>query len=501
LAKKQKLTPIPAELDIWGITGYEPSPQASAFHDSEARFRFLLWGIKGGKTYAGAHDFLASVLTKAQNPGDRKHKLLCWIVAPTYHHLDTCQREMDQLFSILEDAGYPLVARYWTRARKWVLIDGTEIQCRSGEIPENLRGPNVDMCWMDEGAYVKELSWIQVKQRISARRGDVIVTTTPDGRNWVWRECVEAGMPGDGPYGAFDDGKGRRWVSHYRTQDFPWVPEEEVLDAKKTMPAIEFERDYLAAFLSGGKSVFRYIEETFHTTPLPKKNPPNDVRFVIGVDLAKQQDWSVLTVMSGDGMVWDIQRWTGIDYKVQKDRIRDAAAHWNDAICIVDTANVGNSISDDLRGMGVHIHRVDMHNGAIKRDIVEALQAVFDQKGGGIQIPDPRAPFSPSSVKVLVEELKAYEASITSGGRITYSAPKGMHDDCLISLALAFWGKKNGLAGGSASAATVALGREEFMRSFDRSVREMPSRSMRAAKSRLYGKRGVLGLSLGKLWK
>lgn len=493
--------PISQELDLWAITGYEPSPQGGAFHDSEARFRFLLWGIKGGKTYAGAHDFLASVIMLAQNPEGRRHNLLCWIVAPTYHHLDTCARELELLFTLLEEAGHPIVHRYWTRARKWVLIDGTEIQCRSAEIPENLRGPNVDLCWMDEGAYVKELAWIQVKQRISARNGDVIVTTTPDGRNWVWRECVEAGMPAEGPYGTFDDGeKGRRWVSHYKTEDFPWVPEVEILDAKRTMPGVEFERDYLAAFLSGGRAVFRNIEETFHQITLPRANPPNDVRFVIGVDLAKQKDYSVLVVMDGTGVVWDVQRWTGIDYRIQKERIRDAAKHWNDAICIVDTANIGNSICDDLRGMGVHIHRVELHNAKIKRDIVEALQAVFDQKAKGIQIPDPRAPFSPQSAGDLVEELKAYEASITSGGRITYAAPRGMHDDCVISLALAYWGKKYGLAGGSASAQTVAIGREEFTRSFERGVRDMGRRSMRRANSRIYGRKGVLGLSAGKLW-
>jgi hypothetical protein len=38
---------------------------------------------------------------------------------------------------------------------------------------------------------------------------------------------------------------------------------------------------------------------------------------------------------------------------------------------------------------------------------------------------------------MLTDELKRYEYKITANGNITYNAPGGYHDDCVIALALA----------------------------------------------------------------
>ena len=59
--------------------------------------------------------------------------------------------------------------------------------------------------------------------------------------------------------------------------------------------------------------------------------------------------------------------------------------------------------------------------------LIDGLALAFER--GAIRIPnDP----------VLVAELEAYEMKRTPGGMLTYSAPSGMHDDCVMSLALAW---------------------------------------------------------------
>ena len=45
-----------------------------------------------------------------------------------------------------------------------------------------------------------------------------------------------------------------------------------------------------------------------------------------------------------------------------------------------------------------------------------------------------------AGVEVLTNEMKRYEYSISPSGAITYSAPEGYHDDCVIALALAVSG-------------------------------------------------------------
>jgi len=39
--------------------------------------------------------------------------------------------------------------------------------------------------------------------------------------------------------------------------------------------------------------------------------------------------------------------------------------------------------------------------------------------------------------EILTDELRRYEYEYTGGGRLTYGAPFGFHDDCVIALALA----------------------------------------------------------------
>ena len=62
-----------------------------------------------------------------------------------------------------------------------------------------------------------------------------------------------------------------------------------------------------------------------------------------------------------------------------------------------------------------------------KAAAIEALALAFER--GEIRIlNDP----------VLTGELQAYEVDRTPSGIVRYSAPDGMHDDCVMSLALAW---------------------------------------------------------------
>ena len=62
-----------------------------------------------------------------------------------------------------------------------------------------------------------------------------------------------------------------------------------------------------------------------------------------------------------------------------------------------------------------------------KSDVILALALAFER--GEIRIPnDP----------VLIAELESFEATRLPSGKWRYSAPDGMHDDCVIALALAW---------------------------------------------------------------
>jgi hypothetical protein len=47
----------------------------------------------------------------------------------------------------------------------------------------------------------------------------------------------------------------------------------------------------------------------------------------------------------------------------------------------------------------------------------------------------PRADLWPEGI----DELEAFEYSVTENGAVKTGAPSGMHDDCVVALALAAW--------------------------------------------------------------
>ena len=67
-------------------------------------------------------------------------------------------------------------------------------------------------------------------------------------------------------------------------------------------------------------------------------------------------------------------------------------------------------------------------SNASKGEIIEALAAAFEHRS--LRIPNDAG---------LITELQAYESKRTPGGLVTYGAPNGMHDDRVMSLALAYY--------------------------------------------------------------
>ncbi len=423
---------------------YKPSPAGQIIHDNLARIRILIWGIKSGKTFLGCTETVKAASTM---PGG-----WVWVVGPNQAHTTVSERVIHKFLLQL----YGAALKYNQIKHHFVLPNGCWIEMKTGDLPNNLRGPNLDWLWIDEGAYLKDEAWYIAADRTAATKGQILITTTPNDRNWLWNECLLAGMPPSMDYGEWGDAKLDRFVSHYPTWHFPWVSKDYIAQAKKTRPAEMFDKDYGALFVSSANQTFSYIEESLNLVPLIKH--PKD-QFVLGLDLAKYQDFTALVTMDGRGYVHDVERWTGVDWGLQKERIKLKANTWK-AVVVMDVSNIGSVIEEDLREMGLNIFPVNMNDARTKTDLIQALQLAFE--GKRIHIPNPNAEWASPDVKYLIDELKIYTTKLTAGARLSYSAPKGSHDDLVISLALANWGKLRGLAGGGFQAADISLSKAEW---------------------------------------
>lgn len=422
---------------------YRPSPEAWNFHKSLCRFRFLIWGVKSGKTLSGAREFLRMVFGSRPNS-------LSWVVAPTFGHVQEAERE---LFRVLNEVRH-LVKGHNQSRKEIYLPDGRMVKFRSADWPDNLRGPNIDgAIWFDEAGFAKEEAHYIVRERVAATGAEIIYTTTPHGRNWLWNEMQISNIPPDMPYGEYvgDTDDGGYFVSHYPTWQFPWVPKSEIEALRSRMSKQIFDQELGAMFTADSGRAIHNVEEAFALVP-PRK--PDGVEApVLGLDLGKAQDWTAIVVMDGLGNVLDLDRWTDVAWTLQRERIERIAREWK-ACVVVDRANVGSVIEEDLRDTGLEVRGVEMNSPQVKRDLIQHLQLAFERSS--IKIPDPKSDWAPDEAMQLYKELCWYEAGTTPGGHQSFSAPRGLTDDMVVALALAHWGRLRGLAG-SVEASSVAI--------------------------------------------
>lgn len=319
---------------------------------------------------------------------------------------------------------------------------GGRIRCASLDNPDNTRGWTLDGFAMDEASECPARAYYEVlRPMLMDTGGWAWFMFTPKGQNWTWREWVRA----DTAMRSGEDFDSAAWQipasceivdgqlrPHPRELENPDIPFTELQDMFSRMPERVFRQEILAEFLEDAGGVFRGVEACVDPTLALADGPSHRMaQHVIGIDLAKHQDYTVLCV--GDvreRRVVAFDRFNRADWGLQKARIVAAAKLWNDAVCWMDTTGVGDPIYDDLRRAGLRIHSYKFTH-ATKTALINNAALMVEQRA----VRWPRV----AATDVLTNELKAYEYSTSAGGMLTMSAPEGMHDDAVIAFALMCW--------------------------------------------------------------
>jgi hypothetical protein len=118
---------------------------------------------------------------------------------------------------------------------------------------------------------------------------------------------------------------------------------------------------------------------------------------------------------------------------LQRARLTALVERWRPAVVIAEANSMGMPIIEELSRAHLPIRPFTTTN-ATKAAIIEALALAFEQDTIRILRDDAK------HAQTLIGELQGYEVSKTATGMPKYSAPDGMHDDCVMSLALAYSG-------------------------------------------------------------
>ena len=380
--------------------------QKEIFKDN-TRFKILACGRRFGKTTLAAYDALYKVLNKEIYDYD----LNVWIVAPTYNHSMIVWRKL------LELAPFETIIKVNRSDRYIEFFDGSIVWCKSADNPDSLRGEGLDFLIVDEAAMVKKEAWEHaLRPALADKQGSAIFISTPKGKNWFYELFLRGLDPNQPEY--------KSW--QYPSWENPFLPKQEIEEMRKNLPELVFRQEVMAEFIEGGGVVFRNIHDCISGSieePQPNKS------YVMGVDLAKYEDYTVIVVMDVSRMqVVYFDRFNQIDWSYQKSKIIEIAKKYNNAMVIIDSTGVGDPIYEDLQRAGLRIEGFKFTNQT-KTQLIQNLALKIEQK----QITFPQ-------IEDLILELQAFGYEVTSTGNIRYGAPAGFHDDCVIALALAVWG-------------------------------------------------------------
>jgi hypothetical protein len=150
------------------------------FWASTTKFRLYSGGVGSGKTRAGVIEAFR------QPPGSTGT-----ILAPTYPMLRDAT-----LRTFLELADQARVLRSFHKEEMTAVLGGNRtVMFRSADRPNTLRGPNLGWFWPDEAAMMPELVWKIMIARLRCEPGIAWCTTTPRGKDWLWKKFVDAPSP------------------------------------------------------------------------------------------------------------------------------------------------------------------------------------------------------------------------------------------------------------------------------------------------------------------
>ncbi len=374
------------------------------------RFRVLSCGRRWGKSVLAMRGIFEMVY---EGWVRTKEKQRGWIVAPTF---PLVREDWMLAENILSDA----ITKKHLTEMKMDLDPFGFIEFKSAEREdEGLRGAGLNCAIVDEASRVSRKSWeMGLRPALSDKEGRCIFISTPKGRNWFYELYVK---------GQSENNEIKSW--QHPTFSNPFFPQNEWNVIVETTPEMILRQEYYGDFLEDDATVFKNLSKCLRGK---LEIGSAKERYSIGIDLGKSEDFTVISVMrESDAQLVHIYRINKVDWSLQKQQIKAICNMYKNNMVHIDSTGLGDPIEADLRNTGVNTRGFKFSNTS-KQALIERLIVSIEQ--GLIGIPDCQA------TKFLIEELKAFTYEILSSGKMRYTAPEGLHDDGVMSLALALSG-------------------------------------------------------------
>lgn len=390
-------TPRPYQLDVF-----------KAF-DRGIKRHVLVWHRRAGK------DLLAFNLAVREM---LKSKSSCFYFFPTYAQgrkviWDSITKDG---FGFRDFIPKECVLDESDTSMKIVFKNGSFIQIVGSDNVDALVGTSPKLCVFSEYALQNQKVWSLMSPILAENGGAAIFVFTPRGLNHAWELLKHAEHS-------------KEWYSSILTvDDTNVIPGQVLAEERGQMPADLFQQEYYCKFVQTESQVFRNVMDIVRQGDKPVRPEPGK-RYVIGVDIAKRKDFTVMTPIDLTNFAVGTPRALSMEsYVYQEVYMEREHILWNRALLRVDTTGVGEPVCDQLETRVRNIDRyyfTEQSREALLQNLKFAIES------GKISLPNH---------KELIDQLMAFQYVIVgSYGKTRMEVPSNMHDDYVMSLALAVW--------------------------------------------------------------
>lgn len=394
----------------------------SAFEVPGLKKIYVACGTKYGKSLSAS---VCEAQPAFKQPGTKWR----WI-APIY---DQAKVGMDYFRKLLPPAPHAEFKENFMRID--LPYTGTEIQFWHCKNPQSLEGAGINGNIFDEAAKCPYAAVAAAQTTVSRTGGPQGYFSTPLGKNWFYKECMEAR---EHMRWALKTGRSpERIFLTAPTIENPFIDRAVIEEARRSLPDRLFRQYYLAEFVDDG-SVFVGFRECVEGPRLDVLGAVQhwvsddalglDVFF--GIDWAKKEDYTVITALSvaqGKPRLVGFMRFQGVGYVEALKELYRFIKKYKRVINIKhDKTGVGEAIDDMMAQLTVPFEGVVFTNPS-KAAMVNQLMMAFETRA--ITLVDwPE----------MIGELESYSVITNELGNARYSAPPGLHDDIVSSLMLGF---------------------------------------------------------------
>lgn len=359
------------KVKLFGDIKYIPHPKQKLLHESTARFRVLRCGRRWGKTKAAAYEAISAMLIPQQRG---------WIVAPTYDLAKKMFREVYWAFM-----KNPQLRQLVKRASNSInlmeieLINGSVCTGKSADNPVSLIGEGLNWLIIDEAARIKEEIWQEsLRPTLADKQGWALFISTPRGLNWFNDLYI---------YGQEDKFGYMSWS--FPSETNPYLPAEEIEEARLTTPFLVFQQEYMAEPVAAQDVYFNWeVIDDAIDNDIQEMNMKEHPRYeyYLGLDVARQgEDSSVFIIVEKrwDSETLRVVKIIEIRHKLTTEVINRAKLLDSDfqfKKVFVDETGLGAGVTDGLRAEIGHKVEGIVFTQQSKEDMYSNLRMLLEKK-------------------------------------------------------------------------------------------------------------------------